>query len=189
MKKILIGGIVILAAIGWAACNDNTESNKNNDRDSTATAKTERRELDNDARDFALKAANGSMMEVELGRLAEKKSANKRVKSFGAMMVKDHSEAGEKLKHFASAHNLNLPDSIDESSRKEVDKLSKKKGVDFDRAYMDMMVDDHDKDLKDFRKAADNLSDSSLKSFAQVTMPILAKHLDSAKSITGKKNM
>ena len=187
MKKFWIGGIVILAVIGWTACNDNTESKKDNDKDSTATAKTEKRELDNDARDFALKAANGSMMEVELGKMAEKKSSNKRVKSFGAMMVKDHTETGEELKNFASAHNLNLPDSIDESSRKEVDKLSKKKGIDFDRAYMDMMVDDHSKDLEDFRKAADNLSDSTLKSFAQVTMPILAKHLDSAKSITGKK--
>lgn len=187
MKKILIAGIVTLAAIGWTACNDNSESKKENDKDSAATARNVKKSLDNDSRDFAVKAANGSMMEVELGKLAEKKSSNKRVKSFGAMMVKDHSEAGEKLRNLASSHDLNLPDSIDESSRKEVDKLSKKKGVDFDRAYMDMMVDDHNKDLEEFRKAADNLSDSSFKSFAQVTMPILAKHLDSAKSITGKK--
>jgi putative membrane protein len=187
MKKILIGCVVILAGIGWYGCSDNTESARNNDKESTATTKIEKRDLDNDSREFALKAANGSMMEVELGKLAEKKSSNKKVKSFGAMMVRDHSEAGEKLKNFASAHDLNLPDSIDESSRKEVDKLSKKKGLDFDRAYMDMMVDDHNKDLEDFRKAADNLSDSSLKSFAQVTMIVLAKHLDSAKSITGQK--
>ena len=186
MKKILIGAIVLLAACGWTACNENAESKKESDKDSATTAKVENKGLDKEARDFAVKAANGSMMEVELGKLAEKKSFNKRVQRFGAMMVKDHSDAWDKLKSLASNYNLALPDSIDESGRAEVEKLSKKKGIDFDRSYMDLMVDDHNKDLEEFRKAADNLSDSLLKSFAQVTMLVLAKHLDSAKSITGK---
>jgi putative membrane protein len=173
--------------MGWAACGNNSETSSENRKDSTATARAENKNLDKDAQDFAIKAANGSLMEVELGKLAEKKSSNKRVKSFGAMMVKDHSAANDKLRTLASSHNFTLPDSVDESGRKEIDKLSKRKGVDFDRNYMDMMVDDHNKDLEDFRKAADNLSDSSLKTFAQNTMPVLAKHLDSAKSITGKE--
>jgi putative membrane protein len=187
MKNLWFGGIMFCAAIVWAACGNNSASQNDSNKDSATTARVENKSFNKDAQDFALKAANGGMMEVELGKLAEKKSSNKRIQSFGAMMVKDHSEATEKLRSLASANNFILPDSIDDSGRKEIDKLSNKKGVDFDRSYMDMMVGDHNKDLEEFRKAADNLSDSSLKSFAQVTMPVLAKHLDSAKSITGKK--
>jgi len=50
-----------------------------------------------------------------------------------------------------------------------------------------MMLDDHKKDIAEFRKCADNCSDSSIKSFASTTLPTLEKHLDSIQAIAGKK--
>jgi putative membrane protein len=51
---------------------------------------------------------------------------------------------------------------------------------------MNMMLDDHKKDVAEFRKAADKCTEPSLKDFASKTLPVLEKHLDSAKAITGK---
>jgi putative membrane protein len=143
--------------------------------------------VEKDASDFAVKAANGGLMEVEAGKLAEDKGMSPRVKDFGAMMVKDHGEANNKLKSVASSLNIALPESVSNDAKKDIEKLDKKNGKDFDKAYVDMMVDDHEKDVAEFRKAADNCSDSTLREFARQTLPVLEKHLDSIKSIAGKK--
>ncbi len=89
-----------------------------------------------DASNFAVNAANGGMMEVELGKIAEDHASNPRVKAFGAMMVKDHSEASNNLKGIATSLNIAVPDSVSNDSRKEIDDLKMKKGKDFDKAYV-----------------------------------------------------
>ncbi|MDP4213563.1 MAG: DUF4142 domain-containing protein, partial [Bacteroidota bacterium] len=97
------------------------------------------------------------------------------------------SAANDQLKTVASTLNITLPDSVSDDARKEIDKLKMKKGKDFDKAYVNMMLDDHKKDIADFRKCADNCSDSSIKAFASNTLPTLEKHLDSVQAIAGKK--
>src|SRR6202022_2827457 len=46
---------------------------------------------------FLVDAASAGMMEVQLGQLAGEKGMAKDVKEFGAMMVKDHTAAGDKV--------------------------------------------------------------------------------------------
>jgi len=103
------------------------------------------------------------------------------------MMVKDHTEANGTLKGIASSLNIAIPDSVGDDARKEIDKMKMKKGKDFDKEYVSMMLDDHKKDIAEFRKCADNCSDSTIKSFASNTLPVLEKHLDSIQAIANKK--
>jgi putative membrane protein len=49
---------------------------------------------------------------------------------------------------------------------------------------MNMMLDDHKNDVKEFEKAGNDLNDPDIKNFAMKTLPTLQKHLDSAKAIT-----
>jgi putative membrane protein len=187
MKKVKRLWFVCCTIAAGVACNNSSENVGSGDRtDSPSTLSSETHTPDKDVAAFAVKASNGSMMEIALGKMAQEKSASLRVKNFGAMMVKDHGEVNENLKSLAASVRLALPDSINESAKKEIDKLAKKKGVAFDQSYMKMMIEDHNKDLEEFRQAADKLSDSSFKTFAQVTLPVLSTHLDSAKAISGK---
>ena len=64
-----------------------------------------------------------------------------------------------------------------------VDDLSKKSGRDFDRAYMNAMVKDHQEDIKAFETAEKKVTDTEVKAFISNTLPILHIHLDSAKAI------
>jgi putative membrane protein len=186
--KNLICGIYMIAVISViSACNNSSTSEKKDSVDSANAVNKEVKAVDQASSKFAVNAADGGMMEVAVGKLASEKAVSKRIRAFGQMMVKDHSEANDKLKGIASSLNIALPDSLSDDSKKELDNLSKKTGKDFDKAYMDMMVDDHKKDVAEFRKAADNLSDSTIKSFAESTLPVLEKHLDSAQSIVAKK--
>lgn len=136
---------------------------------------------------FAVEAANGGMAEVVFGKLAADKAMNKKVKDFGTMMVTDHSKANDELKALAKKLSITLPDSIARDESKTRDDLAKKSGADFDKAYVQTMVDDHKKDVKAFEDASKNLKDSDLKAFAVKTLPTLKMHLETIEKI--KKEM
>ena len=60
---------------------------------------------------FYKHAAEGGIFEVHAGKLAQDKGNSQQVKDFGAMMVKDHSAANEKLKALAATKSIDLPTS------------------------------------------------------------------------------
>ena len=57
-------------------------------------------------------------------------------------------------------------------------KLAKLSGAEFDKAYIDMMVKDHKKDVAEFEKESKGAKDSDLKSWASTTLPTLQDHLE-----------
>jgi putative membrane protein len=123
---------------------------------------------------FMKDAAEGGMMEVAMGRVAEKNASDSQVKNFGAQMVKDHGKANNELKALAKQENVELP------AEKEAGKWKS------DKDYMDAMVKDHEKDLAAFEKQAKEGSDPDVKTFASKTAKVVRKHLDMAKEIDGK---
>ena len=132
---------------------------------------------------FFEEAASGGQMEVELGRVATTHASNQRVKDFGQRMVTDHSKANAELKSLAARKNVTLPGKLSAEDQKQVDRLAGMKGADFDRAYMQMMVDDHEKDVAKFREKAQSATDPDVKTFASKTLPTLESHLRMAKEV------
>ena len=125
-------------------------------------------------RTFIHKAAKGGMMEVAMGNLAAQNGQSDDVKSFGKRMVTDHSKANEELKSIAAKKGVKLP------SKEPSGKWSS------DKAYMDMMVKDHEKDLAEFQDEANNGSDPDVKKFAEDTAKVVQEHLDLAKQTQSK---
>jgi len=132
---------------------------------------------------FARKAAVGGLLEVELGRLAAEKSSNDRVKEFGQRMVNDHTKANAELKLAAGAQEVELPAEIDARHKATIDRLSKLSGAKFDKAYMRDMVEDHEKDVAEFEKAAAHSGDSPIKNFAGKNLSTLREHLKMAREV------
>lgn len=129
---------------------------------------------------FAVDAANAGMTEVQAGQLAEQKGMAKDVKEYGAMMVKDHTAAADKLKMIAASKNITLPSVISPGMQKNIDDLQKKEGKGFDKAYIDMMVSDHKKVISAFEDESKNGSDADIRAFADSTLHTLRHHLDEA---------
>jgi putative membrane protein len=132
---------------------------------------------------FYKKAAEGGMSEVELGQLAQKKGTNPAVKEFGTMMVKDHSDANEKLKALAASKQVKLPESPSAMQKASGTKLGMMSGESFDNAYIKDMIDDHQTDIKLFQKEASQGEDPQAKAFAAETLPTLQTHLQKIQSI------
>lgn len=198
MKKHLF---LATLTLGWGmiACNDasnseaggtgDTVSNESVTADTSNTATSQSSApADSATVMFMTKAASGGMMEVQLGQYAQDQAQNQRVKDFGAMMVRDHTKANDELKSLASTRNVTLSDSLMPEHKRHVSDLQKRKGASFDKAYMDMMVKDHQATVQDFEKASNNLSDGEVKAFATRTLPVLRGHLDSATAINKSRN-
>jgi putative membrane protein len=129
---------------------------------------------------FVMKAAMGGQEEVDLGNLASQQAASERVKAFGSMMVRDHTNANQELMNLANSHGMNVSSTLPSNMQKDKTNLTSKQGAAFDKAYMNMMVSDHRKDIAEFEKASKNAKDAQLKDFATRTLPTLKMHLDSA---------
>ncbi|MBN8850347.1 MAG: hypothetical protein BGO55_32445 [Sphingobacteriales bacterium 50-39] len=129
---------------------------------------------------FVVNTANANMTEIQLGQLAQQKGTMKDVKDYGAMMEKDHTAAGEKLKAIATQKNITLPATISNDMQKNVDDLQKKTGKDFDKAYISMMVDDHKKVISQFEDESKKGSDADIRAFADSTLHTLRHHLQEA---------
>ncbi|MEO7210203.1 MAG: DUF4142 domain-containing protein [Chitinophagaceae bacterium] len=193
MKKMILAFSMLLGIYTIQSCNSGTSSEDTVDstkdvNDSMAkvskdTTTMNTMTVDKDDADFAVEAANGGMTEIAASQLADKNAASQKVKDYAAMIIKDHSAANDKLKGFAAGKNIALPPALSDKSQNDVNDLAKKTGKDFDKAYMNMMVDDHNDAISLFKKEGDNGKDSDLKNFAMTTLPTLQQHLDKAKSI------
>jgi len=136
---------------------------------------------------FAVDAADGGMAEVALGELAQNKGTDPKVKEFGKMMVTDHTKANDELKALAASKNITLPAAPSEDKQKVATDLSAKTDKDFDKAYIDQMVDDHQKTVKLFEDGQKNVKDAEIKAFIDKTLPVLRSHLDHVKSLDKAK--
>jgi len=136
---------------------------------------------DSDA-EFVKQAASAGMMEVELGRHVSQHAADPQVRQFGQQMVTDHGKANQELKEVAQREGLSVPSSMQEEHREKVEELTKLRGRELDRAYMEEMVDDHDHDVETFREQAEE-QQSDVDRWAATTVPTLEAHLARARSI------
>ena len=198
MKNLAIP-FCLAASLTMGACNSNQGSSDTNGDSTGTTATTTDTNRNNNASndtsaisantnnapdgDFILEAASGGLMEVELGRYASTNAASARVKEFGRMMVTDHTKANTKLKAIAGKKNVTLPAAPTGKHQTHISDLTAKKGADFDKDYVAMMVDDHKEDVSKFQEEAKNGKDPDVKAFASSTLPVLQKHLKSIQAI------
>jgi len=136
---------------------------------------------------FIKNAADGGMTEVELGKVAEKNAQRDDVKKFGEQMVSDHGKANDDLKSVASNLGVTVPDQVSPKHKSTIDMMSKKTGGAFDSAYINAMVSDHEKDIAEFEKARNQVSNEDLKRFIDETLPVMKHHLEMVKEMKKTK--
>jgi len=127
---------------------------------------------------FAVKATKGGQAEVTLGQLAAQKAADPAVKQFAQRMVEDHTKANQQLNQILTQKGATVPDeTVTGSEQREMNRLQKLSGAEFDKAYINHMLRDHKKDVKEFQNESDGAKDPDIKTFATTTLPVLQDHL------------
>lgn len=208
MKRLTIFA-VLLAAVAFGACNNVDESRQSTSNsgpeknslpspdpprngvdangNATVNSNSSAANMNNALRNnFWMTAAQGGMAEVELSKVAQTKAANAEVKSFANMMVADHAKANEELKSIAGKKSVSLPATISSANQATMEELRGLVGADFDREYVNAMVDNHEADVQLFESQSADESDPEAKAFAAKTLPTLKKHLEMIKAIQAK---
>jgi putative membrane protein len=126
---------------------------------------------------FYKHAAEGGIFEVDAGNLAQSKANSQAVKDFGAMMVKDHSAANDKLKSIAATKGVTLPTSASVGEIATKAKLDALSGDTFDKSYIKSQLRAHRQTIALFKKEIAAGQDSDAKAFATDTLPTLRGHL------------
>ena len=88
----------------------------------------------------------------------------------------------------AASSGAQLPKQPSKEHRSALKKLQGASGEQFDRAYVDQMVKDHEKALRLVQDAAKNARNPELKQAAEKAAPEVKQHLDMAKQLAGKKS-
>lgn len=135
---------------------------------------------------FLQDAIKGNRAEVTLGKMVTAKTKDPNVKQFAEMMVKDHTVALSQLQQLAQQKNVNVPEGLPDDAQQLQSKLQSDTGRQFDQDYMDGMVQDHQKDVQDFKDASQNAKDPDVKKIATKLTPTLEHHLQKAQQIDRK---
>jgi putative membrane protein len=185
--RTLTVSVALALGSGWAAAQSTGgTSGSSTQTSSTPSAKADagtKEKLSHADKEFIEDAAKGGMFEVQSGKLAEQKAKDEAVKSFAQRIVQDHTKANDELQQIAQAKGVKMPDKEKWMQRHEMSKLQKLTGADFDREYAQHSVKDHEKDIKDFEKAASKVKDPDLKAWAEKQLPVLREHLAMAQKL------
>jgi putative membrane protein len=133
--------------------------------------------------DFIKDAVKGNIAEVKLGKLAQQRGSTEAVRSFGKMLADDHSKAASDAVSVAKEMNVNAPQQPSAEGDKFYEKAMQMNGKAFDAAFASYMVDDHQKDIKEYTEQAQDKKNTAVAAYAEKSLPVLKKHLETAQQI------
>ena len=173
------------------ACND--ADNKADDTVEQADSANESRQdivrndttilVDEKSSEFLVRAANSTMTELAMLRNAGQVGSIQHIKNFASMLAKDHEALQQEIKSIATSKNIVLPAAIAADDQKDVNDLAEKTGKNFDKEFINEMIDRHKNGIKAYEDAAKDAGDADIKAFANNTLSKLRMHLDSAQAI------
>ncbi len=135
--------------------------------------------------DFLMSIAETDMKEVELGKLAQK-STRSDVQAVATMMVEAHSQTARDIKAIAVNKGIAIPKTPTEDVKEEVADFSEKSATEFDKAYADNLVAEHEEVIKKFEDYVKEGTDADIVSWAEKMLPTLKNHLEHAKVIQAR---
>jgi putative membrane protein len=124
-------------------------------------------------RRFLQEVVAGSIEAVELGKLAMQRATSQSVRVFAQRMMHDQAQLNEQLISIAEAKGIALSANLDPKREKAIETLEKLQAGAFERAYLKLMTEDYQNDIKEFRKQLQGSQDSDVKSFAAANLPKL----------------
>ncbi|GGB72245.1 DUF4142 domain-containing protein [Blastomonas aquatica] len=138
---------------------------------------------------YVTRAAISDMYEIEAGKLAMDNGQSEQTRRFGKMMVDDHTKSSQDMKAAVtrSSAAMPIPARLDAEHQAMIDRLKNAQGAAFDSEYQTQQMAAHDKALALHQGYADNSNtdNADLKAFAQQVVPVIRRHHDGVRAMTG----
>ena len=105
-------------------------------------------------RSFIMEAEKDRIQDRYLGRMAEEKSQNNDVRAFGRLLSLDSNAALQQLVGLMEKYGISQPKGLPEARKDAFKEIKGLSGPAFDRKFLDLMVQDHEKAIGDFQYQA-----------------------------------
>ncbi len=138
---------------------------------------------------FYKSLAEGGMAEVQLGKLAQHKATDPKVRDFAAMMIKDHAAANAQLRTLAGDKKVTLPKGPGVGAHAKKAELEVLSGHSFDTSYVSSQIKAHEDTVALLEKEISSGTDSDARAFAQKVLPTVQAHLQAADKLADALGM
>jgi putative membrane protein len=172
MKCFICLLLGLFALIGLQSCESNKRANNYNNKAL----------VDDSGMLFLKNGAEASLATVKASGLAISNSKNQQVIQFAKSMIDDHTLLADNFKKLEIDNFVTSNDTVNAVHQQVITALAQKKAAEFDKAYMELVVNEHEQQVALFKTAVLN-KNSNVSDFARKAVPSLQAHLDSAKMI------
>ena len=140
-----------------------------------------------DAQVFIQFAAQGDMAAIESSKLALERSGNEAVRRYAAQIIKDHNASSDRLHKIALREAIAVPERLDPDRARQLDELRQASGAEFDRKYLQMQAEGHDRDITTYQGYAnDKGGNYHLRDFAADELTVLKSHAQQLQALQGQ---
>ena len=182
--KIMLALVAALALPSLALADDMKKTD--------APAKTATTKMDDGDVKLVAHVHHVNQMEMDMGKLAAAKATGG-TRTYGQTLMKDHQDGDKDLTAFAKKKGIAKipadvpPTGADKQEMADmmakVAELKKLKGAEFERQFLMMMADGHDKELAKLDAALPNIKDADLAAKMRDLRPVLQRHADTARDL------
>jgi putative membrane protein len=196
MRRLLMPAVLATVVMAGTACNSRGAGDADQGRtDTRQTARVETADTATQTTSTGASAA-GTMLgrmdaadneEIQAGQLAQRSGQSNDVKRLGALLASDHSAHRKQVEQAAKEENVTPapPPSAAADQMRKMDQLGNLHGAEFDRAFVQMQIEDHQKNISDLRSARTS-ADAKTQALIDQTIPKLEQHLKAAQAAQKK---
>ncbi|MES2380746.1 MAG: DUF4142 domain-containing protein [Bacteroidota bacterium] len=187
IKIIALGWILLLALLlVLTSCGDSPQTKDTKEvAEDHNDAKFASNDAENDAQ-YLVDAYSIGIYELEASQHAKQKAVSNNVKTLASEMVEAHAKMNVSLKSLADKKQVSVPVKLTDDQMKEIKDCSDKKGAEYDKAYIEKIVSDHEKAIKLSEAAAEKAHDPEIRNLFSSSLPALRHHLEMAMAIKDK---
>jgi putative membrane protein len=189
LKNNIIACLLLAGLSAATACNSNGDNAENKDSKEVAEEQNDQKFTKDSTEKNAqllVDIAAANYHEIAMAEAAKEKSTNKDIRTLSDMLITDHKKVLAEVQAAATKKSITLPIAESEDAKKDTQKFKEKKNTEFDKDWVDAMVDAHEKSIHKFEDAVnDDKVNPEIKTWAGNTLPALRTHLDKLKLLQG----
>ncbi|MHC5201520.1 DUF4142 domain-containing protein [Myroides sp. LJL119] len=133
--------------------------------------------------DILVEVVNSQLYEIELAKVAKRKTSSAKVKEYADQLEKQHTSRLGKLNSLAKDHNYVVPSNLSAMDWENIQDLENTPTNKFDKQWIDIIIKKHNKAVDVLLTGIQETDQSSIKGELNNTLLETRKHLESANEL------
>jgi len=124
-----------------------------------------------------------NQMQIQLAQIARDKAKNNQVRQFAERLISDHTQLQNQWSAVASRNGMSSKAGMGPRHREKIEQLQKVSGKNFDKAYMILMIQQHQDEVSYWQKEGRASQSPEVRRLVNQGLPTLEQDLAQAKQI------